>query len=519
MHKDFGTTDLLRWGHDGNRDGDFFAGGAWHDITQENWDLYGSEDYKFTFEELKYYAGREFNLWAETDDGKNILQEEYTDDLHDRFDSSTILKWDNRTARFWVDGNWHELTEDNYTAHAGDNFGFTWNELQYYAGREFNVWAESDAGKEVLQTEYIAALDTELANTDLLRWNTETRSTEFLAGGTWWQANEANLKIWDERTGWDHFSLAELEYYGHNEFSKWAETTEGSEILQKEYTDTLHGKFEDTTLLRFDGQRLSDGKKIGLPTEAGNAQFFAGDQWWDVTKENVDIRKGRGWDHFTFDELKYYESLEVKKRPGEVTFRANVFQDMIAPYTDMLKYDADHETHKTSIKIDGTWYGLDQANYDTFVSQGHDLPAFSDLQHWGSLQQHEIDEWEATKDHYNTEIEKITGGNRFSVALAILSAEGEFKTFLTRYKNELTANWETSDGYDDMQDWMQNPRNQGKNPRSRHAAGLTLLGEALFGTLRNEYGGHNQGGNYAIPIGVQGTSNITEIPGRHCGVM
>ena len=515
----FGTTARLKW-DDGT--GLFLAGGKWWEITEDNYKAHAGDDYNFTWDEVNYFAGWSYNKWIETPEGKAAATADYTDNLHLKFENTDVLRWDDTTqsAQYLVDGKWityEDDAKDIFNAIAGTGWDhFTAEEVNYYDAWSFNIWAETPEGTEWLQEDYMKDLEGRLKDTDLLKWDSDTRSAFFqINDGSWVPANEQNLTA----QGWEHFTLDEINWWGGNQFNEWAQTDEGSKILQEEYTDKLHGEFETTELLRFIGSGLTTPNPLHpqVPDTAGYAQFYADGQWWDVNKKNVDIWKERGWDHFTLGELKYYESLEVAKRPGEVAFRANAFQDMIAPYTDMLRYDADGE-QKISISIGGEWFGFDQTNYDIWkdqLPQGESLPEFSDIQHWGALQQHEIDVWDATKEHYNEAIEELAGGkrygnrtiegksgNRFTVALAILGAEGQFKTFLTKYKQELWDDWVTSDEFAENIKWNSNPRNKGLGPRGEYATRWTLLEEALMGTDKASFSSaSNYGGQFAIPIG------------------
>ena len=332
--------------------------------------------------------------------------------------------------------------------------------------------------------------------------------------------NEQNLTA----QGWEHFTLDEINWWGGNQFNAWAATAEGSEILQTEYIEKLEKRLTDSDLIRWaDPDFVDDPTRHGgsRKVKSAHVEFFAGGQWWDANEENLKIWKERGWEHFTGQELNYWDSIQINKAENRTArmFRAGQFQDLIAPYADMLRYDADHDTHKISINIGGEWFGFDQANYDIWKDrlgpQETSLPEFSDIQHWGALEQHEIDKFEAEKEHYNTAIEELAGGkrygnkfiegksgNRFSVSLAVLAAEGEFKTFLKKYKDELHQGWIDS-GYSDDKP----PQGSGFKGldvyawrRSKYTGNLTLLEEVLFGSGAS-YTTNANTGNFAVPIG------------------
>ena len=112
---------------------------------------------------------------------------EYTDNLHSSFDTTDLLRWDNEVGEFRVGGNWFDITKENFDTHIGEGeYGFTWEEIEYFDSKSFFDWSQTEDGQDILSKRFDDELKDKFETTDVLRWDSDTKKTEFFAGGEWY---------------------------------------------------------------------------------------------------------------------------------------------------------------------------------------------------------------------------------------------------------------------------------------------------------------------------------------------
>ena len=315
----------------------------------------------------------------------------------------------------------------------GEDWHFTADELKYYDAREFNAWAESDAGGAILQEEYIKKLEGEFKESNIIRWDSDKRTAQFLAGDQWWDANQENVDIWAGR-GWDNFSFDELSYYGNLEFGKWADTEEGGAILQEEYTTQLLEEFAGTDLLKWD-------------KETRETQFFAGGQWWDADQENVDIWAGRGWDHFTLDEINYFGGLKMNEwadtEEGGAILQEEYLADLDKRYDSGIRIT---DAGITQFLAGDQWWDATEENITSWNDQGWSGFNMEELDYYSTHldierreqglsneQQDEIDTWTRNLTRHISELRKTWG---------LIQAQRDKRPFHNNMRPEQLSKWQ-----------------------------------------------------------------------------